>query len=173
MEIFDIVDQHDRVIGQASRAETHARGLKHRAVHILLFNAAGDLFIQQRAASKDTFPGRYDSSASGHLDSGENYDAAAVRELHEELGVAVPLGTLRRQFSLPATLETGQEFVWVYTLRGDYRPAINPVELAGGEFWSVAKIRQAIQSQADQFAPAFILVFRTAFPRKDELSPPC
>ena len=75
-EIFDVVDHQDRVIGQAPRHEVHARGLRHRAVHILVFDEAGALFVQKRAATKDTFPLRYDSSASGHVNNGEQYDEA-------------------------------------------------------------------------------------------------
>ena len=77
----------DRVIGHATRREVHARHLRHRAVHVFLFNPQGRLFIQKRAAGKDTFPLCYDSSASGHVDRGESYEACAARELEEELGL--------------------------------------------------------------------------------------
>jgi isopentenyl-diphosphate delta-isomerase type 1 len=159
-EIFDVVDDADRVIGQASRAEVHATGRKHRAVHVFLFNLRGELFLQQRTAGKDTFPGCYDSSASGHLDAGETYDAGAVRELREELGIAVAPDALRRCFKVAACAATGQEFVWVYSLRGDYRPVINPAELAGGEFWPLAEVRRQIAAHPGQFAPAFVLIFQ-------------
>lgn len=165
-EILDVVDDADRVMGQASRAEAHATVLKHRAVHIFLFNERGELFIQQRAATKDTFPGRYDSSASGHVDRGEDYDASAVRELREELGLSVPAECLRRQFKITAGAETGQEFVWVYSLRGNYRPIINPVELAGGAFWPVAQVRQLMEQRPADFAPSFVHIFR-AFEKGD------
>lgn len=128
-EIFDIVNEHDRVTGQATRAEVHRLKLRHRAVHILLFNSRGELLIQKRSAAKDSFPGCYDSSASGHLDSGEDYDACAYRELREELGLNLPAGALTRQFKLPASPETGWEFVWIYTTHGDYRVTPNPAEL--------------------------------------------
>src|SRR5947209_3224114 len=121
-EIFDVVDGDDCVIGHAPRSEVHARGLRHRAVHVLVFNESGELFVQKRVESKDTFPGCYDSSASGHLKSGEEYDACAVRELHEELGLGVRISDLERRFKITACAETGWEFVWVYTLRADYRP---------------------------------------------------
>ncbi len=159
-EIFDVVDDQNRVIGQAPRAVVHARGLNHRAVHVWLFNDAGQLFVQQRATSKETFPGCYDSSASGHLATGESYLAAAVRELQEEIGLIVPAGQLRRRFSLAASAETGREFVWVYGLHGSYRPVINPVELAGGQFWPLSDLRAHILSQPDKFAPSFLAIWR-------------
>ena len=86
-EIFDVVNERDEVIGQQPRSEVHHRGLMHRAVHVLVFNGAGQVFLQKRSLKKDRQPGLWDSSASGHVDAGEGYDACAVRELREELGL--------------------------------------------------------------------------------------
>jgi isopentenyl-diphosphate delta-isomerase type 1 len=157
-ERFDIVDDHDRVIGQAPRAEVHARGLKHRAVHILVFDAQGNLFVQKRAATKDTFPQRYDSSASGHLDCGDDYDACAARELQEELGLSVAPREFQKLFKIAACAQTGWEFVWVYRLQGDYQPRINPTELADGAFWPVARVMSVIAANPETFTPSFIRV---------------
>src|SRR5436190_19918480 len=87
-EIFDVVDQGDRVIGREARAEVHRRGLLHRAVHVLVFNSRGEVFLQKRSMSKDTFPGAWDSFSSGHVSCGEDYGSCAVRELQEEVGLA-------------------------------------------------------------------------------------
>src|SRR5580704_11707993 len=67
-EIFDIVNERDEVVGQNTRREVHARGLWHRAVHVLVFNARGEVFLQKRSLKKDTAADKWDSSASGHLD---------------------------------------------------------------------------------------------------------
>jgi 8-oxo-dGTP pyrophosphatase MutT (NUDIX family) len=111
-EIFDVVDDTDQVIGQRSRYEVHRDGLRHRAVHVLVFNSKGELFLQKRSMLKDSSPGLWDSSSSGHLDTGETYDACSLREVWEELGLRlteVPL----RLFKLAACPATGQEFCWV------------------------------------------------------------
>ena len=71
-EIFDIVNERDEVIGRAPRAEVHARGLLHRAAHMLVFNSRGEVFLQKRSLRKDRQPGVWDSSASGHVDAGED-----------------------------------------------------------------------------------------------------
>src|SRR2546423_3913104 len=112
-EILDVVDEHDQVIGREARSEVHRRGLRHRAVHVLVFDGEGRVFLQKRSASKDTFPGVWDSSASGHLCSGEDYDSCAVRELQEEIGLAIS-SPPERLFKMDACQETGQEHVWVY-----------------------------------------------------------
>ena len=80
-EIFDVVNDRDEVINQLPRSQVHREELKHRAVHVLVFHNDGRLFLQKRSMSKDSEPGKWDSSAAGHLDSGESYDEAAQREL--------------------------------------------------------------------------------------------
>lgn len=48
-ELFDVVDEHNRVTGQERRSVVHARGLKHRAVYCFVFNNKGELLLQQRS----------------------------------------------------------------------------------------------------------------------------
>ena len=56
-DIFDVVNERDEVIGQQPRGEVHRLGLMHRAVHVLVFNAAGEVFLQKRSMTKDRQPG--------------------------------------------------------------------------------------------------------------------
>src|SRR6202050_2352483 len=105
-EIFDIVTERDEVVGQNTRREVHARGLWHRAVHVLAFNARGEVFLQKRSLKKDVAAGKWDSSSSGHLDSGEDYDACGVREVREEIGLRLPQPP-QRLFKVDARKETG------------------------------------------------------------------
>jgi isopentenyldiphosphate isomerase len=92
-ELFDVVDDQDRVLRQETRAEVHRQRLLHRAVHVLVFNPAGEVYLQRRSAAKDTYPLRWTTSCSGHVDAGEDYNTAVVRELAEELGLSgVKLG---------------------------------------------------------------------------------
>src|SRR6266436_8561350 len=112
-EIFDVVNERDEVVGRQTRREVHRLGLMHRAIHVLVFNSAGQIFLQKRSMSKDRQPGLWDSSSSGHVNSGEDYDDCAVRELREEIGLKLE-ATLPRLFKLAASPETDQEHVWVY-----------------------------------------------------------
>ncbi|MEM7385020.1 MAG: 16S rRNA (adenine(1518)-N(6)/adenine(1519)-N(6))-dimethyltransferase RsmA, partial [Verrucomicrobiota bacterium] len=75
-EVFDVVNEEDEVVRQATRKEVHANDLLHRAVHLFVFNKHGELFLQKRSRLKDTHPGAWDSSAAGHLDAGEGYEAS-------------------------------------------------------------------------------------------------
>jgi len=95
-ERFDIFDEHNRLIGSSARAEVHKHGHFHRSVHVLVFDTRGRLLVQRRSAAKDVCPGRWDLSVAEHLQPAEQYAAAAVRGLHEELGLCVQMEELQR-----------------------------------------------------------------------------
>lgn len=112
-ELLAVVDANDQVIGNQARHIIHASGLRHRAVHILVFNHRQQCFLQKRSLTKDINPGLWDTSAAGHVDAGESYDHCAMREIGEELGIDV-VETLEFLFKLPARELTGMEFIQVY-----------------------------------------------------------
>ncbi|WP_149823282.1 NUDIX hydrolase [Streptomyces tailanensis] len=87
-EILDIVDENDQVIGQAPRGEVYARGMRHRAVFVLVRDGEGRIFVHRRTATKLVFPSLYDMFVGGVVGAGESYDGAALREAEEELGVS-------------------------------------------------------------------------------------
>lgn len=150
-ELFDVVDEQDRVIGRAFRKEVHARNLLHRAVHVLVFNAEGKVFLQKRSLAKDSSPGCWDSSCSGHLDAGETYALAATRELEEEIGVRASPEQLVFQLRLSACAATGWEFVSVYSLRYEGAITINPAEIERGDWFTPAAVLQAISERPHDF----------------------
>jgi 8-oxo-dGTP pyrophosphatase MutT (NUDIX family) len=103
-ELLDIVDEHDRVIGQARRAETYAKRLRHRAVFVLARDGAGRIFVHRRTPTKLVFPSLYDMFVGGVVGAGETYDAAALREAEEELGVCglpAPAPLFRFRYETP------------------------------------------------------------------------
>jgi isopentenyl-diphosphate delta-isomerase type 1 len=157
-EIFDIVDDQDRVIGQCARREVHRLGHKHRAIHVLVFNSRGEVFLQKRSMSKDTHPGVWDSSSSGHLDTGEDYDACAIRELREEIGLVIDKAP-QRLFKIDACLETGQEFVWVYKHQAEGPFTLHPEEIERGDWFDPKHVSQWIKKCPGEFAPAFALIW--------------
>jgi isopentenyl-diphosphate Delta-isomerase len=181
-ELFDVVDEHDRVLRREPRAEVHRQRLLHRAVHILVFNARGEVYLQRRSAQKDTYPHRWTTSCSGHVDAGEDYDPAAVRELAEELGLggakvegtkgkptASPLQPKTRNSKLetivpfvkhPPCRETGWEFIWIYTLTTDAAPAPDPGEISEGRWIEPAELDAWMSREPKAFTPSFILVWK-------------
>lgn len=157
-EWFDVVNARDEAVGRERRAVVHARGLWHRAVHVLVFNPAGEVFLQKRSLAKDMSPGLWDSSCSGHLDAGEDYDAAAHRELGEELGLRLPAPPVR-WFRVEACRETGWEFCWVYRLEHAGPFVLHPEEIERGEWRSPAEVTAALERRAEDYCSAFRLIW--------------
>ncbi len=164
-EFFDVVNEQDEIIGRESRREVHRRGLKHRAVHVLVFNSRGELFLQKRSQAKDTFPGAWDSSAAGHLCCGEEYDPCAVRELEEEIGLK-PASALERLFKIDACAETGQEHVWVYRSVCDDPVQLNREEIEAGAWFPPNAITRWIGEKPGEFASSFSKIWQLYLERE-------
>ena len=158
-EIFDVVDDFDQVVGRQTRSEVHRLGLKHRAVHVLVFNLRGQVFLQKRSMTKDRQPGLWDSSASGHLDCGEDYDACAVRELGEEIGLMLDTPP-RRLFKLAASAETDQEHVWVYRCQAEGPFRLHPDEIERGDWFETAAVTRWMSERPQDFASALLMIWK-------------
>ncbi|MDB6146583.1 MAG: Ribosomal small subunit methyltransferase, partial [Spartobacteria bacterium] len=152
-ESFPVVDETDRVICHAPRAKVHGDNLRHRAVHILIFNKKGEVFLQKRSRSKDRHPLLWDSSAAGHVEAGEDYNETANRELREELGIETQLEKLTK---LPASDRTGQEFIEVYRglHEGPFR--LNRAEIETGRFFPPGIVGGWMKARPGDFAPGLV-----------------
>lgn len=157
-EIFDVVNERDEVIDKKPRSEVHSRGLMHRATHVLVFNKRGQVFLQKRSMKKDRQPGVWDSSASGHVDSGEDYDACAVRELREEISLNVSQ-VPQRLFKLGASLETDQEHVWVYRCEAEGPFQLHPDEIEAGDWFEPAQVTRWMKDRPEEFASALLVIW--------------
>ena len=158
-DIFDVVNENDEVIGQKPRSVVHAQGLRHRAAHVLVFNADGKIFLQLGSKTKDNNPGVWDSSCSGHVDAGESYAVAAERELMEEIGLLVedPLEPL---FMINACKETGHEFVWVYRTESEGPFELNPEEIDNGKWTAPEDLTAAMRKTPKDFSPSLLLIWQ-------------
>ena len=154
-EIFDVVDANDVVTGTATRGEVHAKLLTHRAVHVFAFNKHGDLLLQKRSRLKDLCPGLWDSSVSGHLDSGESYEAAAVRELAEEMGIAG--GAAPEEIAcLAPGVDTGWEHVHLFRVRHDGPLRFPSAEVDAAMWFPLTEIAAWSAARPADFAPGFL-----------------
>jgi isopentenyl-diphosphate Delta-isomerase len=159
-ELLDVVDANDSVVQTLTRGEIHRRDLKHRSIHLLVFNDAGGVFLQKRSMRKDNNPGLWDSSVSGHVDSGEDYDDCVIREAEEEIGLkltAVP----ERLFKLQASADTGYEFTWIYRCFANGPFELNAFEIDYGDWFSAAEIDQWLIDRPTEVARSAQLIWRT------------
>ena len=138
-EIFELVNEQGEVIGRATRRECHGNpALIHQVTHVLVFDRGGRLFLQKRSAAKDIQPGRWDTSVGGHMQPGEAPEAAARREMREELGVEAGPLAFAYQYLWRSPVETELVRAFATVHEGPFR--LDPAEIDEGRFWTFAEI---------------------------------
>ena len=160
-EALILVDGADRDVGRLSKALCHeGLGILHRAFSLLIFNDAGELLIQQRAAGKRLWPLYWSNSCCSHPRSGESMEAATQRRLREELGIACPLEFLFK-FQYQAQFDaTGSEheLCSVFIGRSSDPITVNPEEILAWRWVSAEALeKQLTASTTDKFTPWFTL----------------
>ncbi|HKT42794.1 MAG TPA: isopentenyl-diphosphate Delta-isomerase [Rhodanobacteraceae bacterium] len=151
-----LVDEADREIGHASKADAHAgKGILHRAFSLFVFNPAGELLLQQRAASKPLWPGYWANSCCSHPRGGEDMDTATQRRLREELGFTCPLQYLYK-FQYHAEYgDAGSEteLCWVYVGTSDAPVRVNDTEIAAWRYVKPDALDREIAESPGHFTP--------------------
>jgi isopentenyldiphosphate isomerase len=142
-EFFPLVDEAGNIVGRATRKECHGGSMMlHPVVHLHIFNAKGELYLQKRSMNKDIQPGKWDTAVGGHVDFGEGVELALRREAREELGVV----DFKPEFNYSYLWESTVERELVYSYRTVYegKITIDPVELDEGRFWSFEEIEKSL-----------------------------
>lgn len=128
-EMVDVLDGSGEKTGEAVwKSEAHRLGLPHRCFHCWISDPRGPyLFVQLRAAGKDTWPDLLDVTAAGHLRAGEG-TLDGLREVEEELGLSaraeelIPLGTRKIEREIPGG-GLDREFQEAFLLLRELSPA--------------------------------------------------
>ena len=165
-EIVQIVDEQNRESGELPRHLMREQRLIHRASYILVFNSAGELFVQKRTKTKDIYPGYRDVTAGGVVQGGESYEQSAERELSEELGVrSVPLTFLFDQY-----YEDQDNRVWgrIFSCVHEGPFTLQEEEVEDGRFM-LPRIALEL-SATEPFTPDGILVLQKFIDRRTGIS---
>ncbi|MER3546863.1 MAG: isopentenyl-diphosphate delta-isomerase [Rhodanobacteraceae bacterium] len=151
-----LVDEHDREIGHGSKAACHdGHGILHRAFSLFVFNARGELLLQQRSADKRLWPGYWANSCCSHPRRGESMEVATHRRLREELGLECALKFLYK-FRYQADygdLGAEHELCWVYIGSTDAAVRANANEIADCRFVTPRKLDDEIAQHPERFTP--------------------
>jgi isopentenyldiphosphate isomerase len=160
-EWFPIVDEDGKTIGKALRSVCHNGNsmLLHPVVHLHLFNASGELFLQKRAITKDIQPGKWDTSVGGHFSPGETIKKALERETGEELGLNNFIPEFLGKYIWESSRE--RELINSFSTITDIPPVINKDEIEEGKFWSIREIKKSLGK--DIFTPNFEHEFKMLF----------
>jgi isopentenyl-diphosphate Delta-isomerase len=149
-----LVDEHDNQIGVAGKLEAHQSGRLHRALSIFVFNSAGKLLLQKRAASKYHSGGLWSNTCCSHSRPGEDTASAARRRLQEEMGIDC---TLFEMFSFVyrAHFPNGlieHEYDHVFFGRHDGDPLLNPEEAEDARWVDLPELAADIRRRPERYS---------------------
>jgi len=153
------VDKDDNPIGAGTRQEASEKGLICRIARTFVFNSKGQLLLQKRGPNV-SIPNKWDDSAAGHVDEGEEYLAAAHREIGEELGIHnAELTEVKKyyteRFDPSDNRVVGRRFNALYKTVYDGEITPDPKELAGVQWIELLDLKKWLEEKPDDFSPGF------------------
>jgi isopentenyl-diphosphate Delta-isomerase len=156
-ELFDVVDKWNNIVDQRPRAEVVAKKLLHRSVHVFVFDQKKLLFVHRRKDDREEHAGMWDGSCAGHVKAGEEYFAAAEREMKEELGLTLYPAFLR---DFGASKKTSFEFVKLYCVEGVRHKDVTwtEEEFTDGQWLGLDEIER--QMKKTKWSPSFVMMLR-------------
>lgn len=159
-EWLAVVNERDEVVDRRLRSDIHRLQLRHRSVHLLVFNPNNEIFLQRRALSKDINPGLWDTSAAGHVDFGEEILTSALRELREELGIT-PRSTPEFLIKLEADANTGWEFISLFKTVAEEPLVLEASEILEGKWLSELALNHWIDTGGHGLTATFLRIWST------------
>ena len=151
-EMLPVVEPSGVVTGQMARSYAHkGTFLLHPVVHLHIIGRQGRIYLQKRSASKELFPGRWDTAVGGHIGYGESISEALAREAQEELNYTDfnPVFIDSYEYQSP----TEKELICVFACVGKFDIAPHNFEVDAGRYFSQEEIRKSDKSI---FTPNFL-----------------
>lgn len=164
MELLDLVNMDDNVIGVTDKTQAHATGQIHRVAAVYVFDSTGQLYVQVHKKGG----GLYDNSVGGHVSQGETYGYAARREASEELGITQKLYHIATFYSDEGKLmqhmfglyQCTAESSWTFTPNDEVEEII-PM--------SIGKINELMRTNPSKFTGGFKSTMRKYLQYRDQL----
>lgn len=163
VEPYAIVDKNDKFLYglYCTKSSLHESNVLHRGVHVFIETFGGGFVLQKKAKGSEN-EGKLSSAVSGHVRSGENYMDAAIRETKEEVGLSVDDDDLNFVLKLEASIDTGNEFVMLYSLLID--PSYetldpNPEELDELITMPRTMVEEDVRKNSEIYSAVFRILF--------------
>lgn len=161
MEFVQLVDERDNALGRMEKLEAHRQGKLHRAVSVFVFNSGGELLLQQRALHKYHSAALWTNTCCTHPRPDEQHADAALRRLHEEMGMSAAL-EYQFPFLYRAAVNaelTEYEYDHVYFAQSDLLPKPNPDEVMDYAYVSLPEIERQLRQEPELYTEWFKLLF--------------
>ncbi len=164
-EYVVLVDKEDNQLGLMEKIEAHEKAVLHRAFSVFVFNAKGELMLQQRAKDKYHSPLLWTNTCCSHQRENETNIAAGKRRLKEEMGFSCELEEVF-SFIYKAPFDNGlTEHELDHVLIGRYEkdPIVNPDEVAGFRWMSLDEVKEDIEVQPNNYTAWFKIIFKESY----------
>jgi isopentenyldiphosphate isomerase len=159
VELVDVVDERNEVVGQAPLKDVHRDGLIHRTARVFIQNSKGEIFIVHKVPEKG---GVWSGSSSGHIRTKEEPNDGALREASEELNVKLKIRLLAEPYFLESRIynppELDRAFHYVFLGEHDGPFNLERRELDDGCFKPKQEIRRMIEG-GEKFSQGFVQAF--------------
>lgn len=155
------VDSSDNIIGSGSIANAISNGIVVRIARVFLRNSKGQLLLQRRADKMTAQPGKWDQTAGGHVDEGEDYKVAANRELYEEMGISgVELSEIATFYSEESGYSIiKKRFNKIFSGVYDGDVQIDNDEVSDYKWVSITELAEDITQNPNDYPDGFITAF--------------
>ena len=142
-ELLPLVDEEGRVTGSATRGECHdGSKLLHPVVHLHIIDPYDNIYLQKRSASKDLYPGRWDTAVGGHVTYGESLIESLFREAGEELAFVDFNPAFLESYVWRSPNETELVNIFATVTDRDIDPDNDEVD--EGRWWTRCEVEEAI-----------------------------
>lgn len=160
MEYLDIVNKNDEIIGNASKEEIYKKSLCHRIVHVLIFNGKNEMALQLRSVKVSFCPNHWSTAVGGHVQSGETYEDAALREYEEELGATGKIEKFSKDYYEAEGVPNKFLVTFKSIFNGTFHPDIEVVEKV--DFFSIERIKEMVRN-GEKFHPELLFLLNKHF----------
>lgn len=154
---MDVVNENDEIIGVASREDVYKKSLCHRIAHVLIFDDAGRMVLQKRSDKVSFCPNHWSTAVGGHVQTGESFEMAALREYQEELGTISELELVGKDFYQAS--DTPNKFLMTFKsqFKGPFNP--DPEVISEVCFFTIEEIKKMIEN-GEKFHPELVYILK-------------
>lgn len=159
MELLDVVDENNNLIGKVEDRETiHQKGLYHREVGIWIMNEKGEILVQKRSANKKQAPNKWGITA-GHVDAGQEPSDVVIREVFEEIGLELTKEEIEFLFVAKkhkkfSDTQYNNNFQYIYFAKTNKKIeeyVIQEEELSELKYISIEELEKVIENKDEKY----------------------